>query len=58
MKKSEERNIRKLTRTGGGKSFSITLPVEFVRALGWKDHQKVAVRKMNGALVIRDWKRR
>lgn len=52
----EERNIRKLTRTGGGKSISLTLPIELVRELGWRDRQKVVVRKSGKKLIIEDWK--
>lgn len=51
-----ERDIRKLTRTGGGKSISVTLPIEFVRELGWKDRQKVTVKKVGKKLIIEDWK--
>lgn len=53
----EDRNIRKLTRTGRGKSVSVTLPIEYIRALGWKDRQKVTVRKSGKKLIIEDWKK-
>jgi hypothetical protein len=49
--------IRNLTRTGGGKSISVTLPIEFVRELGWKDRQKVIVQKKGRELIIKDWKK-
>ncbi len=51
-----ESNIRKLTRTGGGKSIGVTLPIEYIRELGWKDRQKVVVKKQGQKLVIEDWK--
>ena len=54
--KLEDRNVRKLTRTGRGKSVSVTLPIEYVRDLGWKDKQKVVITKKGSALVIEDWK--
>ena len=54
----EERTIRKLTRTGGGKAVSVTIPIEYVRALGWKDRQKVVVRKVGKRLVVEDWKKK
>ncbi len=54
--KIEDSNIRKLTRTGGGKSIGVTLPIEYVRELGWKDRQKVVVKKQGQKLVIEDWK--
>jgi hypothetical protein len=55
-KKLEDRNIRKLTRTGRGMSVSLTLPIEFIRELGWKDKQKVVVSKRGKSLVVTDWK--
>jgi len=54
-RKLAERNIRKLTRTGGGKSISVTIPIELVRELGWKDRQKVVVSKRGKTLTIKDW---
>ncbi len=33
--KQNERNIRKLSKVGGGATYSITLPIEGVRKLGW-----------------------
>ena len=52
----EDRNIRKLTRTGGGKSISVTLPIEYIRQLGWRDRQKVVIKKSGQKLIIEDWK--
>jgi len=54
--KLEDRNVRKLTRIGNGKSVSVTLPIEYVRDLGWKDKQKVLVKKSGQKLIIEDWK--
>jgi virulence-associated protein VagC len=53
----KKRKIRKLTRTGGGKSISVTLPIEYVRDLRWKDRQKVTVRKSGKKLIIEDWQK-
>ncbi len=39
-RKSEDNNIRKLTKSGNG-SIGLTLPIEVVRELGWKEKQKV-----------------
>lgn len=55
-KKLEHRNVRKLTRTGGGKSITITLPIEIVRELKWRNKQKVVVTKRGKGIVITDWK--
>jgi virulence-associated protein VagC len=53
----KERNIRKLTRTGGGKSVAVTLPIEHIRELKWREKQKVTVRKVGKKLIIEDWKK-
>lgn len=53
-----ERNVRKLTRTGRGGSISVTLPIEEIRSLGWREKQKVVVKRVHGGLLIRDWKKR
>ena len=56
-KKLVDKNIRKLTRMGrAGSSIGITIPKELVTSLGWKERQKVVVKKLNGAIVIRDYK--
>jgi len=52
----KERNIRKLTRTGGGKSISLTIPIEIIRELKWKDRQKVTVERKGQSIIINDWK--
>jgi len=54
----KERNIRKLTRTGGGKSISLTLPIEYVRQLGWQDRQRVVISKRGKTLSIKDYEPR
>lgn len=56
-RKLEERNIRKLTKTGS--SFSITLPIEVIRSFKWKERQKLelVVDKRNKIIKIRDWKK-
>ncbi len=56
VRKQSEQNIRKLTRLGG-KSLGLTLPVELVEKLGWKEKQKVVVKKIRGGVQIKDWKK-
>ena len=53
----EERNIRKVTKIAGGSSFGITLPIEMVRKLGWRERQKVVVSMRGEQLTIKDWKK-
>ena len=49
----QERNIRKLTKRDA--SYTVTLPIEFIRELKWRDRQKVVVEKKGKTLVIKDW---
>jgi len=51
----ENRNVRKLTKLGG-KSLAVTLPIELVKGLKWREKQKVIVKKVRGGLLIKDWK--
>ena len=56
-RKMEAHNTRKLTRMGGGKSLGLTLPIDLVRKLGWKERQKVVVKKRGKKLITEDWKK-
>jgi len=53
-KKYSKRNVRKITRSGS--SLNITLPVEFLAKLGWREKQRVVVKEERGKIVISDWK--
>ena len=53
----KEKNIRKLTRSGGGKSLGLTLPIEMVQKLGWRERQKVVVKLSGKKIIIKDWKK-
>jgi len=55
VRKMEEKNIRKLTKVGRT-SLAVTLPIEIVRALGWREKQRVVVKRIKGGLVIRDYR--
>jgi len=54
--KFEDREIRKLTKLGGT-SYGITLPIEHIRAFGWREHQKLVVKREGKRLIIEDWSR-
>lgn len=49
-------NVRKVTRVGL-KSLSITLPKYLLADLGWKEKQKLTVKRVRGGLLIKDWKK-
>lgn len=55
-KKSNEKNIRKLAKMGK-KSIGLTLPIDVVRELGWREKQKVTVKKVRGGVLIKDWRK-
>ncbi len=56
-RKLEEKNVRKLTRMGReGNSLGMTIPKELVQELGWRERQKVVVKKSGKKLIIEDWK--
>ncbi|QSH39369.1 AbrB/MazE/SpoVT family DNA-binding domain-containing protein [Candidatus Kaiserbacteria bacterium] len=55
-RKLEDKNIRKLSKSGG-KSIAVTLPIEIVRELKWKSKQKVVVTRKGSTVIIKDWKK-
>lgn len=46
----EIRNIQKYQDT-----YYVTIPKDFIRELGWREHQKVVVKKRRQSLTIKDW---
>jgi len=56
-RKLSERNIRKLTKMGAGRSLGLTLPIEIVRELKLRERQKVTVKLRGKKIVIEDWKK-
>lgn len=54
-RKSEEKNIRKITRIGKT-SLAVTIPIEMYKELGWKEKQKVIVKRVRGGVEIRDYR--
>ena len=54
-RKLSEQNIRKITKMGGGKSYGITIPIQYLRQLKWRERQKVVVKKRGKRIIIEDW---
>lgn len=52
----EEKNIRKLSKIGK-QSVGVTLPIEEVRALSWREGQKLTVKRIKGGFEVKDWKK-
>lgn len=49
-------SIRKLTKTGSGKSYCITIPIDIVRQKKWKERQKLVITRVGHHVIIKDWK--
>ena len=54
-RKYNQRDVRKIFRRGG--SFSLSIPIEIVKTLGWKEKQKVVVKKIKGGVQVKDWRK-
>jgi len=52
-----KRNIRSLTKTSGGKSYSVIIPIEYIKKLGWRSRQKLVVSLYRDRIIIKDWKK-
>ena len=48
-----DKSTRKLTKSGD--SYALTLPIDLVRELGWREKQKVVVVKRGKGIMIVDW---
>jgi len=55
-RKSTRRRIRSLIKLGGA-SIAVTIPIEAVRRLHWKEKQKVVVTLRGRTLLVADWKK-
>lgn len=51
-------NIRKL-QNPAGKSYTVSIPIDFIRFLKWREHQKVVFEldKRRKRIIIKDWKK-
>jgi antitoxin component of MazEF toxin-antitoxin module len=53
-RKLKDKNVRKVMRSGG--SYAVTIPIEIMQELGWKEKQKLVVKKQGKKVMIEDWK--
>lgn len=54
-KNLDNKYIRKLTKTGGGKSICVTIPIDYIRDFGWDSNQEVVVKKEGNKIIIENW---
>jgi bifunctional DNA-binding transcriptional regulator/antitoxin component of YhaV-PrlF toxin-antitoxin module len=52
--KTASEPIRKLTKTGGS-SYYVTIPLDYIREFGWREGQKLVVKKRGSKITIEDW---
>jgi hypothetical protein len=55
-RKREDHNIRNIQKSHG--TYYVTLPIEIVRALKWRERQKVTFKKSGKNIIISDWKKK
>lgn len=53
-KKLNDKNVRRLTHRGR-KSIGLTLPLDMVKDLGWREKQRVVVKRVKGGMLIKDY---
>jgi len=53
-RKTSEKNLRQLTRLGKV-TLAVTLPRELILELGWKENQKVTVKRQGKKIIVEDW---
>lgn len=53
---NDERGVRSLNKSSAG-SYLVTLPIEYIKTLKWKNKQKVVVELHADRIVIKDWKK-
>lgn len=57
MQKLKDKNTRKLIRMGrAGGSLGLTIPKEITTELGWREKQRVSIKRTKGGFVVRDYK--
>ena len=57
MAKSRQKKItRKLTMTGKY-TYYVTIPREYIEALGWRKKQKLTLKLSGKKIIVEDWKR-
>lgn len=46
--------VRKITKVGKY-SYSVTIPKDMIKKLGWKERQKVVVKQKGKSITVKDW---
>ncbi|MCF7846292.1 MAG: AbrB/MazE/SpoVT family DNA-binding domain-containing protein [Candidatus Peribacteraceae bacterium] len=51
----KQKSTRKIFSRGG--SYAVTLPIEIVKELKWREKQKVVIKKRGKGILIVDWEK-
>ena len=54
-RKLTDKSTRKIIKTGP--SYAVTIPIEIVKNLKWREKQKVVVKQRGSKVTIEDWKK-
>ena len=52
---SRKNPVRKISKQGKY-SYYVTIPKELINELGWRERQRVVVKRSGEKLIIEDWK--
>lgn len=56
MARRKNKNIRNIQKSQD--TYYITIPIDFMRKLGWRERQKVVIKKRWWGLSVKDWSRK
>ncbi len=56
QRKTKNNNIRKIMRSGKT-TLCVSIPVEYINKLKWREKQKVVVDLKGDKIIIEDWKK-
>ena len=54
-RKLEDKNMRKIIKSGS--SYAVTIPIEIMKELSWKEKQNVTIKRIHGGFQVKDWKK-
>jgi len=54
-RKLVDKSVRKIYNRSG--SYAVTLPMEIIKELKWREKQKVIIKRRGRGIIIEDWKK-
>lgn len=54
-RKLVDKSVRKIYNRSG--SYAVTIPMEIMKELKWREKQKVVVKRRGKSIIIKDWKK-